>query len=369
MNPELSNISDVGDVYTFTLNNINVSLANAIRRTVLSDIPTLVFYTETYEDNQCTILANTTRLHNEILKQRLSCIPIHETDLNILPGTYILDLDMQNNTDEKIIVTTEHFRIRNKTNGNYLSKDEQRRIFPANQKTQQYIDFARIRPRIGDTIPGEHIKLTAEFSVHTAKDNSMFNVVSKCSYGNTPDMKKVDEVWDEHEQKLRSEQLSADEVEFEKKNFYLLDAQRYFVPDSFDFIIQTIGVFDNKDIVRKACSILHDKLINMIQLIDSDGVPINNSETTMDYCFDIILENEDYTIGKVLEYILYEKYYVTEKIFTYCGFKKFHPHNLDSTIRVAYSKNADKRMVAQHLRFACMDAATIFKKVHDMFQK
>jgi len=369
MNPELSNISEVGDVYTFTLNNINVSLANAIRRTILSDIPTLVFYTDTYEDNQCTILVNTTRLHNEILKQRLSCIPIYETDLNILPGTYILDLDMQNNTDEKIIVTTEHFRIRNKTNGNYLSKDEQRRIFPANQKTQQYIDFARIRPRIGDTIPGEHIKLTAEFSVHTAKDNSMFNVVSKCSYGNTPDMKKVDEVWEEHEQKLRSEQLSADEVEFEKKNFYLLDAQRYFVPDSFDFIIQTIGVFDNKDIVRKACSILHDKLINMIQLIDSDGVPINNSETTMDYCFDIILENEDYTIGKVLEYILYEKYYVTEKIFTYCGFKKFHPHNLDSTIRVAYFKNADKRMVAQHLRFACVDAAAIFKKVHDMFQK
>jgi len=369
MNPELSNISEVGDVYTFTLNNINVSLANAIRRTILSDIPTLVFYTETYEDNQCTILVNTTRLHNEILKQRLSCIPIHETDLNILPGTYILDLDMQNNTDEKIIVTTEHFRIRNKTNGNYLSKDEQRRIFPANRKTQQYIDFARIRPRIGDTIPGEHIKLIAEFSVHTAKDNSMFNVVSKCSYGNTPDMKKVDEVWEEHEQKLRSEQLSADEVEFEKKNFYLLDAQRYFVSDSFDFVVQTLGVFDNKDIVRKACSILHDKLINMIQLIDSDSVPINNSETTMDYSFDIILENEDYTIGKVLEYLLYEKYYVTEKIFTYCGFKKFHPHNLDSTIRIAYSKNADKRMAAQHLRFACVDAAAIFKRVHDMFQK
>ena len=27
-------------------------------------------------------------------------------------------------------------------------------------------------------------------------------------------------------------------------------------------------------------------------------------------CIDIILENEDYTIGKVLELILYEKYYM-----------------------------------------------------------
>ena len=60
---------------------------------------------------------------------------------------------------------------------------------------------------------------------------------------------------------------------------------------------------------------------------------------------------------------------MTEKLFTYCGFKKFHPHNLDSTIRVAYSQSVDKRMVAQHLRFACVDAAAVFKKVYDMFAK
>jgi DNA-directed RNA polymerase alpha subunit len=367
MNPQISNISEIGDVYKFTLNNINVSLANAIRRTILSDIPTLVFYTETYNDNQCNIQINTTRLHNEILKHRLSCIPIHEKDVNILPGAYILDLDIKNDTDETIIVTTEHFKIRNKTNGNYLSKDETRRIFPPNQKTQGFIDFARIRSKVGTNIDGEHLKLTAEFSVHTSKENSMFNVVSKCSYGNTPDMKKIDEIWEEHENKLKSEQITSEEIEFEKKNFYLLDAQRYFVQDSFDFIIQTIGVYENREIIQKACKVLHDKLVNIIQLIDSDGVQINNSETTMDYCFDIILEEEDYTIGKVLEYLLYEKYYVKEKIFTFCGFKKFHPHNTDSTIRVAYSQNADKRMVAQHLRFACVDAGDIFKKVYDMF--
>jgi DNA-directed RNA polymerase alpha subunit len=369
MNPQISNISEIGDVYTFTINNINVSLANAVRRTILSDLPALCFYTETYNDNQCTIHVNTTRLHNEILKHRLSCIPIHEKDLNILPGSYVMELDIQNDTDEMIIVTTEHFKIRNKTNGNYLTKDETRRIFPPCNKTQSFIDFARIRPRIGNSIVGEQIKLTAEFSVHTAKENSMFNVVSKCAYGNTPDIKKIDEVWEEHEKKLTADQMTADEIEFEKKNFYLLDAQRHFVQDSFDFTVQTVGVFENREIVQKACKILHDKLINMIQLIDSDGVPINNSETTMDYCFDIILEDEDYTIGKVLEYILYEKYYMNEKILTFCGFKKFHPHNSDSTIRVAYSQNADKRMVAQHLRFACVDAGEIFKRLHGIFER
>jgi len=371
MNPIIqeNSISEVDGIYKFTLNNINVSLANAIRRTILSDIPTLAFYTETYADNQCNISINTSRLHNEILKQRLSCIPIFEKDLTLLPGNYVLDLDVQNDTDNIMFVTTEQFRIRNKTNGNYLSKDEMRRIFPPNQKTQRFIDFARLRPKIGDSIPGEHIKLTCEFSVHNAKENSMFNVVSKCSYGNTLDIEKINEIWEQQEKKIRSDGMSDEEIEFEKKNFYILDAQRYFKEDSFDFVIQTLGVFENRELVQKACKVLTDKLVTMVESIDSDGVIINNSETTMDFCFDIILENEDYTIGKVLEYVFYERYYMKEKLLTYCGFKKFHPHDSDSTIRVAYVQNADKRMVAQHLRIACIESAEVFKRVYQLFSK
>jgi len=367
MNPQLSNISEEGDVYTFTLSGLNVSLANALRRTVLADIKTLVFYTENYKDNECAIDTNTTRLHNEILKHRLSCIPIHEPDLSILPGNYVMELDMQNDTENMMIVTSEHFKIRNKTNGNYLTETEQHRIFPANPKTNQYIDFVRLRPRIGDSIPGEHIKLTAEFSTHTARENSMFNVVSKCSYGNTIDVTKANSIWEDHKQKLINDDMTKDEIEMQENNFRILDMQRHFVPDSFDFIVQTLGVFENKDIVKKACIVLQNKLVELVKNIDSDTIPILNSETTIDFCFDIILENEDYTIGKVLEYILYEKYYVNDKIFTFCGFKKFHPHNDDSTLRVAYEKNADKRMVAQHLRIACIEASQVFEKIYKMF--
>jgi DNA-directed RNA polymerase subunit L len=87
----------------------------------------------------------------------------------------------------------------------------------------------------------------------------------------------------------------------------------------------------------------------------------------MENCYDIILENEDYTVGKVIEYLLYEKYYVQEKIFTFCGFKKYHPHNTDSVIRIAYVTNSDKNAVRQHLRIACIDAAEIFKKIQGLF--
>jgi DNA-directed RNA polymerase II subunit RPB3 len=369
MNPVLQegSVSEVGDLYKFTLTGINVSLANALRRIILSEVPTLAIFTETYNDNQCIIHDNTTRLHNEIVKQRLSCVPIHEKDLTLLPGKYILDLDVQNDTENMMIVTTEHFRIRNKSNGNYLTKDETRRIFPANSITQRYIDFVRLRPKISDSIPGEKIKLTAEISVRTAKENSSFNVVSKCSYGNTPNLEKIETIWEAEKDRMISEQATSQEIDFQKRNFYILDAQRHFKDDSFDFVIQTIGVYDNKEIVKKACSILVNKFTQLILDIESDIVPILNSETTMDYCYDIILENEDYTIGKVLEYFLYEKYYMKDKVLTYCGFKKFHPHNPDSTLRLAYVQEADKRMVGQYLSTACNEAITIFKKIEGMF--
>ena len=66
-------------VYSFTLENANVSIANALRRVILSDIETVVFNTD---DDNINILENTTRFHNEILKQRLGCIPIHIKDID-----------------------------------------------------------------------------------------------------------------------------------------------------------------------------------------------------------------------------------------------------------------------------------------------
>ena len=369
MNPIISfpNISEEGGIYRFTLSGINLSLANSIRRTILSDIPTLVFYTETYHDNKCNISINTSRLHNEIIKHRLSCIPIHSTDLETLPDKYILEVDVKNDTETIMYVTTEDFRVRNKENGKYLTQDETRKIFPPCPITRAFIDFVRLRPKIGDSIPGEQIKLTCDFSISTAGVNSMFNVVSKCSYGNTPDKNKIDDIWEINKSKFISEQMSNTEIEFEKRNYYALDSQRQFIPDSFDFVIQSLGVFDNKDIVKKACAVLQNKFNDLANAINDDTVPIKTSETTVEFSYDITLENEDYTIGKVLEYILYEKYYVEEKIFSFCGFKKFHPHNTESIIRIAYTQNTDKHLLRQHVRSACITAQEIYTKIYKMF--
>ena len=95
----------------FTLTNIDVSVANAIRRTILSDIPVVCIRTENTSINKCTIEANTSRFHNEIIKQRLSCIPIHVNDSEFVQK-HVLEVESQNTTESMMYVTTEHFKIK-----------------------------------------------------------------------------------------------------------------------------------------------------------------------------------------------------------------------------------------------------------------
>ena len=86
----------------------------------------------------------------------------------------------------------------------------------------------------------------------------------------------------------------------------LLEAKRIFIPDSFDFIIKSIGVFSNKELIIKACDIILDSLDYIEKnLNNNEVVKISSSISRIDNAYDIILHNYDYTIGKILEYYLY----------------------------------------------------------------
>lgn len=354
----------------FTLSGVNVSLANAIRRTILSDIPTVVFKTTPYEENKANIIENTTRLNNEIIKQRLSCIPIHmkEFDENSLKNI-ILVLNEENKTEDNIMyVTTEHFKIQNVQTKEFMAKDLVKEIFPANDYTGYYIDFVRLKPKLSEKLPGEKIHLTCEFSIGTAKEDGMFNVASTCSYGCTPDLDTMMSKLALKKQEWRDSGMKDEDIEFESNNWKLLDGLRYFIPDSFDFIVESVGVYTNSELLVKASSIIINKLQHIHTLIDTNTLQINQSQNTMSNCFDAILPNEDYTIGKVIEYVLYTKYYEGLKTLTFCGFKKMHPHDSDSIIRVAYKENVGKETLARDLKECISDAVSVFHKMKKDFE-
>lgn len=368
MDPTISSLNEKDDILTFTLEGCNVSLANAVRRTVLSDIPTVVFKTFPHEANMADIQINTTRLNNEIIKQRLGCIPIHITDLSIPFEDYEVIIDKYNETDNIQFVTTEDFAIRNIKSDTMLKPTQVQKIFPPNSITKQYIDFVRLSPKISAEVDGSRLKIIAKMTTSNAKDDAMYNVVSTCTYKNTIDKVAMHEKSQEYEEELRKTEMTESEIQFEKKNWKLLEGKRVCVENSYDFTIETVGVFQNRVIIQKACDIIMEKLNNLINEANENYISVDESQdTTMPNCFTITLKNEDYTIGKILEYMLYQKRFYGDKTASFVGFRKNHPHDLDSIIRIAYKKPTDEAVVRQNIHSAVEQLISIYKEIKKPF--
>ncbi|MBT7789737.1 MAG: hypothetical protein HN757_12745, partial [Calditrichaeota bacterium] len=69
-----------------------LTVGNALRRVLLSDILCVVFDTD---NDNINISKNTTRFHNEILKQRLGCIPVHIKDTEGIENL-VIELNINN---------------------------------------------------------------------------------------------------------------------------------------------------------------------------------------------------------------------------------------------------------------------------------
>jgi len=372
MDPKIQNLVENDGELRFTLIEVNVSIANALRRTIISDINTVVFKTSPHEENKSVFIINTTRLNNEILKQRLSCIPIYLNNLEVDIANLKLEVNVENDTEEIKYVSTKDFKIIDMETEKEFDEKTVQTIFPpwvAPNGSTHYIEFARLRPRISDTIPGEKLHFTCTFSESCAKENSMFNCVSACSYGFTPDVEKQHIELDKKKQEWREKGVPEEKISLEEKNWYLLEGQRCVKENSFDFIIQTIGVYDNKELIMLACDNLIKRLNHVKDSLRENDELIKDSENTMNNCYDIILENEDYTIGKVIEYALYSNMFENEKILSFCGFKKIHPHNTFSIIRISYIEPTTKEIIKQNIIKCIEISITIFETIKTKFHK
>jgi len=372
--PRIVSKTDENGQLKFTIDRINVSLANALRRVILSDIPTLVFRVYPHSECRSTITVNTSRIHNQILNQRLSCIPIHITDQEFPYKEYQLEINVTADGNEIRYVTTKDFKLKNKTTGKYLTDVKVHEIFPPNAITGDYIEFARLLPKMTEYGEGEQLAMTCDLDIGSANQDGAFNVVSTCAYQMTMDPAKVDEAWRIKEAELVKEgvaTIGSEEMKAQRKNWSLLDAQRFTKEDSYDFVIETVGVFTNAEIVSKAAQIMINKCTKFIKDIESGENHIIPTVSTIQNGLDIELKGEDYTLGKVLEFFLHDKHYAEDQTVTYCAFRKIHPHNPDSMIRIGFAETVgvDESIVAQYITTCARDAIAVYEHIRDQFRE
>ena len=162
-----------------------------------------------------------------------------------------------------------------------------------------------MRPKISNDIPGEQIHLSAKLKIGTAKEDGMYNIASTCAYKNTEDKVEQHNQWQGIAEELEEKGVSANKIEYQRKNWYTLQAKRYFIKDSFDFKLQSVGVYKNIEILHMACDNIIQRLDKISQKCDSQSLSMNKDSTAMNESVDVVLKGEDYTIGKVIEYILH----------------------------------------------------------------
>ena len=302
-------------VYEFTL-NVNHSVANALRRTITADIPVLVFDTE-----KCVISVNTSGFTNEILKQRLGCIPVHTLDPNA--ERFSLTLSKKNDTSHPILVTTADFVVRNEAGEEVPGLLPPTEIQLDGPMKAYFIEFMRLKP-------AEEFSLKCGICVQTGGQSGQYNAASICSYGCTPDSVLAQEEWDKRPEENKTLE--------DKKNWDLLESKRLVKPNSFEFVLKTCSAYTNRQLVLKACEIINDHLAEAVIVYEE-----HSSATNLANCTDVVLRRGDYTIGKLLEYQIFE---TKEKSgVTYVTFFKRHPHDTDGILRIAAEGVAVKDIV------------------------
>ena len=92
-------------------------------------------------------------------------------------------------------------------------------------------------------------------------------------------------------------------------------------------------------------AILIKKLYSYIELLKSNDNLIQDAIDTLENCYLIILENEDYSIGKIIECSLYYKYFNDERKIDFVGFLKKHPHDKNSFIKISFKEFTTKEQI------------------------
>ena len=351
--PSVTRGRQVKDVLMFTLTNADVSLANALRRTMIGSIPVPAMVGFPHAKSTIRFVKNTTRLNNEMLKSRIQCVPVHTKGVTeAAADLYSLQVhvSVKNTTENMIYVTTEDFRVYNKTTRGYLPDSVARKMFPKNDRTGMFVDLVRLHPPAVANVMqtnastssrslGEELEFLADLMLVTPADDSAFNAVSTCAYSYTSDESKLKAAWALKEKTYETKEDAMRDM----PDWFVLNKQRNYVPNSFDFVIETVGTHTNEEIVVRACEIIVEQMNATLEHVAAFATnrAIRPANRISENCYDVVFP-DTYTIGKLLEKELFRLYFRDEPTqaspMTFCAFVKDHPQSPTSTLRLAFAE-------------------------------
>lgn len=341
----------------FKIKDIDLCIVNAIRRVILSEVPTIAPGFDPYDNdkNDVAFIVNTTSLHNEFLGHRLSLIPMFFTKEEIdsyAPDAYIFSINVHNTGNEARYVTTDDITIKDAA-GAQLPVEAVRRIFPHDPVTHEPVIISKVKPNLYKPENGEHLHVEFKARKGIAKEHASWCAVSLCSYQFV-----VDE--EDAAAKLASMLEVSDDVgECDKirKHFNTLDKFRHYKknltgdPSEFMFSIESECGLAPEEVFEEALEILKNKVTQLVEAEDKYAVHTINEDQNL---YAINIENEDHTLGNLLQALMYSLYVKTGDTLDYVGYNMPHPLEQRIVLKVKTKDAADipefLSKVATHVR-------------------
>lgn len=298
------------DELTFDLMGVDASIANALRRIMIAEVPTMAI-------EHVYIEMNSSIIHDEVLSHRLGLIPIKVDPLEFVERNDGEDPTSANTIVFSLDVTCPQRRPPSSSSSSTSSSDpytmnvySSQLVWCPQGEQQERFGANGIRPVHEDILiaklrPGQSIKLEAHCQKGIGKDHAKFSPVATVSYrlmpmlDVNPDAEVINEpgsvpmhpvrVFDSHagnsvkdlaEKKTKPIVLSRPrecticrKLSEERRDTWADELVMARIPDHFIFKVESTGIMAPRDIVKHSLRILAAKCDSFVEVLESSMEP------------------------------------------------------------------------------------------------
>ncbi|KAM3157476.1 DNA-directed RNA polymerase II subunit RPB3 [Botrytis cinerea] len=248
----------------FELSNVDLSFANSLRRTVLSEVPTIAI-------DRVQIEANTSVLADEFIAHRLGLIPLNSKNCDDV--IYTRDCDCEGNCELCSVTLTLHARC----TGDEIMKVYARDLVVDPQRANKWVgnpvitDPDGLGPVIAKLRKGQELRMKCIALKGIAKEHAKWAPTAAVGFEYDPHNKlKHIDLWYEHDAAKewpKSKYADWEEPAQEGAPFDY-DA----VPNNFYFEVESIGNLEPDAIIQQGIKVMQQKLAAVLQdLTEGDG--------------------------------------------------------------------------------------------------
>jgi DNA-directed RNA polymerase subunit L len=380
---------------TFVLEGTSTTIANTIRRCILSETRSVGFRADltNQADPGIKIRKNTSVIFNEMLAHRLTLLPLGVRRIDEFdPSRYECVLRVRNTnvgpiTPESVIhVKAGDFLVREKqADGEFadLPTEATRAMFPADPLTRDTALLATLRPQWTPEQPVEEIDLTAYPVIGRGREFMGFCPVSQCAFANTLDPSPVRQEqffteWLRDFKKIAdATAIPRETLDGHREEWATMAKQRCFLvddkgqPNSFSFSVESVGIRAVPEIVAEGIQAVID-LVSPYAVAETPNTELGITTQPTDSRMtgiDVLFDGQEHTLGNLLQTLITELYLDTEapdSPITYVGYKIRHPLHRVMTLRLGLRNgvSADPAIVArQVIATAAAKAKQIFEEL------